>query len=202
LHYGDLGLTLTLALTFVIFRFRYITCQHSGCTHDATVLKDSNLYQHADNLLPKRWINITDTTIPCLTLGDPAYPFLPWLLKGYKGTLSEEEESFNVDHSRGRVVVENAFGRLKARFRCLLKRIDIHYTFVPRVVETCCILHNIVETRKDTFRQNWLDAVADAEIYFPQPTKNNTRSFDSLQGAAIREPLKNYMMRYPLRSSR
>lgn len=189
-------------LTFVIFRFRYITCQHPGCTHDAAVLKDSKLYKHADNLLPKRCTDINGTTIPCIILGDPAYPLLPWLLKGYKGTLSQEEESFNVYHNRGRVVVENAFGRLKARFRCLLKRIDIHYTFVPMIVQTCCILHNIIETRKDGFRQNWLDAVAEAEIHFPQPTRNIGRDFDSLQGATIREALKNYMTKYPLRTSR
>jgi hypothetical protein len=60
-------------------------------------------------------------------MGDPAYPLLPRLIKGYTETarLSPEEESFNVHLSSSRVCVEIAFGRLKARWRCLLKRLDV-----------------------------------------------------------------------------
>lgn len=77
-----------------------------------------------------------------MIMGDPAYPILPWLLKGYtkSSRLSPEEESFKAYLSSGRVCVEIAFGRLKARWRCLLKRLDIHFTFVAKIVTVCCIL--------------------------------------------------------------
>ena len=50
-----------------------------------------------------------------MILGDPAYPLLPWLMKGYVGSLAQEQESFNVYLSSSRMVVERAFGRLKSR---------------------------------------------------------------------------------------
>lgn len=56
--------------------------------------------------------------VPYMIVDDPAYPMLPWLIKGYPGTgLSAEEESFNVHLSSARIFVEIAFGRLKARWR-------------------------------------------------------------------------------------
>jgi len=84
-------------------------------------------------------------------MGDPAYPLLNWLITGYtkNARLTPEEESFNVYLNSGRVCIEIAFGRLKARWRRLLKRADVHYTYMPHLVSACCILHNIVEMRKD-----------------------------------------------------
>ena len=50
-------------------------------------------------------------------LGDSAYSLENWLMKPYSdsGNLSPDEARFNLALSRSRVVVENAFGRLKAR---------------------------------------------------------------------------------------
>lgn len=122
-------------------------------------MKDSKLFKTPEKLFPKDESEINGIAILYLLLGDPAYPLLPWLLKGYKGQISSEQGSFNGYLSDGKVVVENAYGQLKARFRCLIKRIDISYTFVPNIVIACVILHNIIEIHKDTFVKNWLEAV-------------------------------------------
>ena len=54
-------------------------------------------------------------------------PRLPWL-KPYPGAgLSPKERKFNTSLSRAHVVVECAFGRLKGRWRPLLKRNDVMY---------------------------------------------------------------------------
>lgn len=113
----------------MFFRFRYTTCKHPGSTLDAKVLKDSNLYSNFEKVLPPLSYNINGAKIPCVILGDPAYPLLSWLIKPFKGNVTPEEESFNVYLSRGRVVVESAFGRLKERLRCLQKRMDIDITY-------------------------------------------------------------------------
>ena len=53
------------------------------------------------------------------------------------------QRQFNYCQSRARMVVENAFGRLKGRWRCMLKRMDFQVEIVPNVMATCVTLHNI-----------------------------------------------------------
>ncbi|KAJ7998346.1 hypothetical protein DPEC_G00221740 [Dallia pectoralis] len=55
-----------------------------------------------------------------------------------------EEQRFNYHHSRGRTIIERAFGMMKNRFKCIfLEALEVHTLFVPKVVTACVILHNI-----------------------------------------------------------
>ena len=56
---------------------------------------------------------------------------------------------FNLKHSQTRIKVEQAFGLLKGRWRCLLHNLEISYEIVSHIVTACCILHNICEERHD-----------------------------------------------------
>jgi len=53
--------------------------------------------------------------------------------------------------SRTHVVIENAFGRLKGRYRCLLKRNDCAVEVVKSIVLTCCALHNLCENHGEAY---------------------------------------------------
>lgn len=90
-------------------------------------------------------------------LGDPAYPSLPWLMKPYQETASSTpgEKNYNYRQSRARMVVENAFGRLKGRWRCLLKRLDFKLENVAYVVSACVVLHNMCELYGDNCLSQW-----------------------------------------------
>ena len=67
-----------------------------------------------------------------------------------------EERRFNYRQSRARMPVENAFGRLKGRWRCLLKRMDCNLSNVPNVVASCVVLHNTCEMFGDHCDNEWI----------------------------------------------
>ena len=88
-------------------------------------------------------------------LGDPAYPLTSWLMKPFPHTthLSRQQRKFNQQLSRARVVVENAFGRLKGRWRCLLKKNKLN---MPKIVSCCIVLHNIREIFGEECPDEWM----------------------------------------------
>ena len=53
------------------------------------------------------------------------------------------------------MTIENSFGRLKGRWRCLLKRLDVEITFACTVITVCVILHNICEIHHERYIYDW-----------------------------------------------
>ena len=77
-------------------------------------------------------------------MGDNAFAFMPWMVKPYsRRKITREDRLANYNISRGRMVVENAFGILMSSFRVLLG------TMGPKdvrdIVLTCVMLHNMIK---------------------------------------------------------
>lgn len=89
-------------------------------------------------------------------IGDSAFPLLENLMKPYTYCSSNVQKKFNYQLSRARRVIENTFGRLKARFRICNKRIELNIENVPNIVQSCCILHNVCESLRDTIDESWI----------------------------------------------
>ena len=80
-----------------------------------------------NKVIPKCEKAIVDgeISVPVCILGDPTYPLLPFVMKEHlKGGKDDREKFFGYKLSSTRIVTENAFRRLKGRFRCLNRAMD------------------------------------------------------------------------------
>jgi hypothetical protein len=121
-----------------------------GRVHDARIFSNSDLFAKGSDgqLFPDQTRLINGFNLPIVLVGDPAYPLLPWVMKAYPeyAGMSQKQRNINYRLSKAQITVEHAFGRLKGRWRCLLKRMDYHLSNVPHVVATCVVLHNVCES--------------------------------------------------------
>lgn len=119
-----------------------------GSLHDAKVFSYSRINRMLrEGELPmmyKRMVPGYDK-VPVLLLGDPAYPLLPFLMKEHTHPKNNAEVIFNNMLRAARNPIECAYGRLKARWQILNKRMDIGLKYVPSVIYACFVLHNICE---------------------------------------------------------
>ena len=127
-------------------------------------------------------------------IGDSAYAIQSWLMKPFthNSDLTSQQRNYNYRLCRARIVVENAFGRLKARWRRLTKRNDMHTENIPCVTVTAaaCVLHNICEVHHEHFNDAWLQS---NEGKYTQPATVATRDTSSISLTHdIRIALVNY----------
>ena len=161
----------------------------AGSSHDARVLRLSKLWELASrgNYFPASTRNIGGVNAGYYILGDSAYPLQNWLLKPFHDTgwLTAEQQIYNKKICRVRVV-ENAFGRLKGRWRCLMKRNDCDVELVRSMVLTCCALHNLSETHGEAYDDDWDASVA------AEPVVALSQGAEE-EGRDIREGLIRYL---------
>ena len=75
---------------------------------------------------------------------------LPYVMKEFSGGgKNDRERFFSYKLSSSRIVIENAFGRLKGRFGCLKRAVDIGINVLPQVIVACFTLHNYCEMNKE-----------------------------------------------------
>lgn len=172
------------------YLFRDVYVGWPGSVHDARVLANSSLYKKATNkkILCGDNIVIGGVNVPVFLVGDSAYP-LSMKPFPHNSTLTHDERVFNDRLCRARVVVENGFGRLKARWRRLSKRNDMNINNVPCIVTACVILHNLCEIHGDTFNQAWLDLQDTSNLAQPTAQPNTTSNNDA---KIIRDKLVAY----------
>lgn len=110
-----------------------------GRSHDACVFDNSEIYKCLNSgqiYLPE------DVHI----IGDSAYPLSLFLMTPYKdnGNLTEQQKLYNRELSSTRVIIEQAFRRLKCKFQILKNLNFITLSRIKDIVLACAVLHNFI----------------------------------------------------------
>ncbi|CAN7975793.1 unnamed protein product [Ixodes persulcatus] len=184
-----------LAIVDHRYTFRYVNVGSPGKCHDAHVYRNSRLPALLSSLRAETPLVVNGTAVPPIVLCDQAFPLTPNLMKPFPhGTqLSVAQGDYNYCLSKSRRIVENAFGRLKARFRIIMKRTETKIENVNSVVRACCILHNVCERFNDPVDPQRLKDIE--EMRANQPVCTTEAEEDS--GPSVRAALVNYFAAHP-----
>ncbi|KAK3862444.1 hypothetical protein Pcinc_031697 [Petrolisthes cinctipes] len=134
----------------------HYSVRYPGSTHDSFIWNNSRL----------RARFAAGEFQDYLLLGDSGYPLERYLLTPFANPRTRGEERYNWSHTRTRVIIEQTFGLLKSRFRCL------HHSggslqYEPRkcakMVMACMYLHNKCVRRRVPLPEVLLEAVGEDE---------------------------------------
>ncbi len=175
--------------------FMDIECMWPGSVHDAKIFSNSLINMKLrTNKIPCTFQTPVPggAKIPNYLIGDPAYPLVPFCIKEYDSCKSNEQVLFNNMLRAARNPVECAFGRLKARWSILTRKLDFKLEAIPKIVYSCFVLHNYCEKERTFIDQDVVDNQTELmrrnEIKFkniPDPIY----SFDEGEGQVIRRTL-------------
>ena len=173
--------------------FTYVNAGRPGSVGDSCTIRRSPLYE---KLRSGEWQNsapvqIEQCNVKPYLVADSAFPLASNLMKCYEGSnLPHRKRSFNYSLIRTRRVVEQAFGRLKGRWRIVHKCHLNDPVFARQVALVCCALHNVCERHQCPFEESWLP---DLSAYSSTTQVQSSTVIGS--AISIREALAKYIHR-------
>ena len=125
------------AICNVFGQFINVEVKWPGGVHDARVFANCDIQKGFTNEKFKLFYKELCTwrrMCAKILLGDPAYPLLPYMMKEFEHCKSNEDVIFNQVLRSARNQIECPFGRLKARWRILMRLMDIPVSHLPNVI--------------------------------------------------------------------
>lgn len=141
-----------MAVTGPNYTFSAVDIGASGSQSDGGVFSRSSIGKALENgslLLPPAK-PVGSTILPHVFVADDAFPLKTNIMKPFPGKFLEiQRRIFNYRLSRARMVVENSFGVLAARWRIFGTTINADIELVKSIVEASVILHNFLIQKQD-----------------------------------------------------
>jgi hypothetical protein len=137
-----------MALMDSQYIFHFVDVGAQGSTSDGGVFRGTEVCEPLEGgyagLPEPEPLPGYDKHIPISLIGDDAFALRTWMQKpfSFRG-MNKKQHTFTYRLSRARRVVENAFGILANRFRCLLTTMCFDKKNAECVVLTACVLHNL-----------------------------------------------------------
>jgi len=151
-NYKGFHSIILFALVDADYKFVWIEVGNNGASSDAQIWNRCSLKKYivdgrigfpAPTPLPG-----DDQDMPYFLIGDDAFALETFLMKPFsRRNMERTERIFNYRLSRARRIVENAFGILAHRFRCLLTTMMQRPETVSSIVGACVCLHNMLRMR-------------------------------------------------------
>lgn len=143
-NYKNFYSIVLMALVDAKGRFIWAQAGMPGNVHDSTILQSTNIWHQLPDICHAAETRVGNVAVPGLILADSAFPFRTFIMKRFSHTnLTLAEKKFNKLHSRSRIVVENAFGLLKMKFRELFRHSERQPENVKYSALACLVLHNL-----------------------------------------------------------
>ncbi len=148
-NYKGFHSIILMALMDANYKLLWVEVRAHGSAGDAQVFNNSELKEAIDcdalNIPAPEPLPYDDKAMPYFIVGDDAFALRTWLQKPFSlRLLTMNERIYNYRLSRARSVVENAFGILANRFRCLHRTLQQRSTVVTSIVLACVCLHNML----------------------------------------------------------
>lgn len=178
--------------------FMDVDCRWPGSTHDSKVFTNSSINKRMMKGELPRILQSTDSNdekVPNYLIGDPAYPLTPFCMKEYLHCINNEEVIFNNILRSARNPIECAFGRLKARWSILTRKMDLKLENIPTVIYACFVLHNFCEREKSYVDLEQVQIQmellkSNEEHYINKPDPIFSCNLD--EGTVVRKCITNY----------
>jgi hypothetical protein len=186
-----------LAVVDADYKFIWAVVGANGSTSDCAVFNASDLKEGFEN----NEYNIpepddlpgTDMPFPYFLVGDDAFPLLNWMLKPFSTrALTEEQRIYNYRISRARRIVENGFGILASRFRCLLTTLQVIPETVSSLTLACICLHNLMRIRYPGMQNADLDRETPEHTVIPGEWRTDSLMQDLADTRGATRAAKEY----------
>ena len=154
---------LIMAIVDADYKFIWIEVGGNGACSDAQVFNACEVKDACDDgtigFPQPTPLPDDDVPMPYYFIGDDAFALKTWLMKPFSHrNLINEERIFNYRLSRARRIVENGFGILVHRFRCLLTTMQQEPDTVTSCVMACICLHNLLRAANPSLPPGLVDA--------------------------------------------